>query len=126
MAGLAPWISLPDDDSQEGKMRKQLREWALSSYRTGVLQPLAMLAWRGKPLYGIPCIPSSGPAGRRPVLDIGGRGLDIKKSLGRQGFPERPFIQIGTSRPDDSEKTINFIRNFWLIGLIWIILQDLS
>ena len=47
MAGLAPWISLPDDDSQEGKMRKQLREWALSSYRTGVLQPLAMLAWRG-------------------------------------------------------------------------------
>ncbi len=36
MAGLAPWISLPDDDSQEGKMRKQLREWALKSYRNAV------------------------------------------------------------------------------------------
>ena len=32
MAGLAPWLSLPDDDTPEGLQRKQLREWALKSY----------------------------------------------------------------------------------------------
>ena len=36
MAGIAPWLSLPDDSSAEGKQRKQLREWALSSYRNAV------------------------------------------------------------------------------------------
>ena len=28
MAGLAPWLSLPDDETPEGLQRKQLREWA--------------------------------------------------------------------------------------------------
>ena len=32
MAGLAPWLSLPDDDTAEGGQRRQLREWALKSY----------------------------------------------------------------------------------------------
>lgn len=32
MAGLAPWLSLPDDETPEGLQRKQLREWALKSY----------------------------------------------------------------------------------------------
>jgi hypothetical protein len=36
MAGIAPWLSLPDDDSAEGKMRRQLREWALASYKNSV------------------------------------------------------------------------------------------
>ena len=36
MAGVAPWLNLPDDDTQEGKMRKQLREWALKSYAHAV------------------------------------------------------------------------------------------
>lgn len=36
MAGLAPWISLPDDDTTEGIRRKQLREWALKSYAQAV------------------------------------------------------------------------------------------
>ncbi|MDE6637039.1 MAG: DUF2264 domain-containing protein [Muribaculaceae bacterium] len=36
MAGLAPWLALPDDDTDEGKMRKQLREWALKSYANAV------------------------------------------------------------------------------------------
>ncbi len=36
MAGLAPWLALPDDDTDEGKQRKQLREWALKSYANGV------------------------------------------------------------------------------------------
>ena len=36
MAGLAPWLSLPDDDTAEGQQRKQLREWALKSYRNAV------------------------------------------------------------------------------------------
>lgn len=36
MAGLAPWISLPDDDTAEGIKRKQLREWALKSYAQAV------------------------------------------------------------------------------------------
>ena len=36
MAGLAPWLSLPDDDTEEGKMRHQLKEWALKSYVNAV------------------------------------------------------------------------------------------
>ena len=36
MAGLAPWLSLPDDDTAEGAMRKQLREWALKAYANAV------------------------------------------------------------------------------------------
>lgn len=36
MAGLAPWLSLPDDDSPEGAQRRQLREWALKSYANAV------------------------------------------------------------------------------------------
>ena len=36
MAGIAPWLTLPDDDSKEGQMRKQLREWALQSYKNAV------------------------------------------------------------------------------------------
>lgn len=36
MAGLAPWLSLPDDDTTEGVQRKQLREWALKSYAHAV------------------------------------------------------------------------------------------
>ena len=32
MSGIAPWLSLPDDDTPEGKQRMQLREWALKSY----------------------------------------------------------------------------------------------
>lgn len=36
MAGIAPWLSLPDDNTAEGLQRKQLREWALASYRNAV------------------------------------------------------------------------------------------
>lgn len=36
MAGLAPWLTLPDDDTSEGVQRKQLREWALESYAQAV------------------------------------------------------------------------------------------
>ena len=36
MAGLAPWLSLPDDDTDEGLKRKQLREWALKAYANAV------------------------------------------------------------------------------------------
>lgn len=36
MAGIAPWLSLPDDETPEGKQRKQLREWALKSYAHAV------------------------------------------------------------------------------------------
>jgi hypothetical protein len=36
MAGVAPWLSLPDDSTKEGAMRKQLREWALKSYKQAV------------------------------------------------------------------------------------------
>lgn len=36
MAGLAPWLSLPDDDTAEGRQRKQLRLWALESYAQAV------------------------------------------------------------------------------------------
>ncbi len=36
MAGISPWLALPDDDTKEGKMRKQLREWSLASYKNAV------------------------------------------------------------------------------------------
>ncbi|EFI48136.1 DUF2264 domain-containing protein [Segatella oris] len=36
MAGIAPWLALPDDATAESKQRKQLREWALASYRNTV------------------------------------------------------------------------------------------
>ena len=36
MAGIAPWLSLPDDDTAEGQQRRQLREWALASYKNSV------------------------------------------------------------------------------------------
>ena len=36
MAGITPWLSLPDDETAEGKQRHQLREWALKSYAQAV------------------------------------------------------------------------------------------
>ena len=36
MAGIAPWLTLPDDDTIEGQQRRQLREWALASYKNSV------------------------------------------------------------------------------------------
>lgn len=48
MAGIAPWLSLPDDDTDEGMKRKQLREWALSSYANAVdPESPDYLLWRG-------------------------------------------------------------------------------
>lgn len=48
MAGLAPWLSLPDDDTDEGRMRVRLREWALRSYANAVdPQNPDYLLWRG-------------------------------------------------------------------------------
>lgn len=47
MAGIAPWLALPDDDTEEGQMRHQLREWALASYRNAVdPQSPDYLLWR--------------------------------------------------------------------------------
>ena len=53
MAGVAPWLSLPDDNTEEGLKRKQLREWALKSYAHAVdPQSPDYLLWRkeGQPL----------------------------------------------------------------------------
>ena len=36
MAGIAPWLALPDDDTAEGRQRAQLRQWALKSYKNAV------------------------------------------------------------------------------------------
>lgn len=48
MAGIAPWLTLPDDDTEEGKMRKELREMALKSYANAVdPQSPDYLLWRG-------------------------------------------------------------------------------
>lgn len=53
MAGLAPWLSLPDDNTDESTQRKQLRQWALKSYVNSV-DPSSSdyLLWRkeGQPL----------------------------------------------------------------------------
>lgn len=36
MAGIAPWLDLPEDNTAEGLQRKQLCEWALKSYAHAV------------------------------------------------------------------------------------------
>ncbi|GAB6008577.1 DUF2264 domain-containing protein [Dysgonomonas reticulitermitis] len=36
IAGVAPWLNLADDNTNEGKQRKQIREWALQSYANAV------------------------------------------------------------------------------------------
>lgn len=49
MDGITPWLALPDDDTKEGQMRKQLREWALLAYKNAV-DPNSpdMLLWGGR------------------------------------------------------------------------------
>lgn len=48
MAGISPWLSLPDDDTLEGRRRSQLRQWALKAYRNAV-DPASpdCLLWKG-------------------------------------------------------------------------------
>lgn len=36
MAGVAPWLNLPDDNTPEGQKRAQIRQWALKSYANAV------------------------------------------------------------------------------------------
>lgn len=36
MDGITPWLALPDDNTPEGMKRKQMREWALQSYKNAV------------------------------------------------------------------------------------------
>lgn len=36
MAGIAPWLALPDDGTPEGERRAQLRNWALKAYANAV------------------------------------------------------------------------------------------
>ena len=54
MAGVAPWLTLPDDDTEEGRMRKQLREWALKSYANAVdpCQSRLSVVERTRPSFG--------------------------------------------------------------------------
>jgi hypothetical protein len=48
IAGIAPWLALPDDDSAEGRSRKRLREQALQSFSNSV-DPASSdyLLWKG-------------------------------------------------------------------------------
>lgn len=47
MAGMAPWLSLPDDNTNEGAQRRQLRLWARDAYRQAVDPESAdYLLWR--------------------------------------------------------------------------------
>lgn len=53
MAGITPWLSLPDDDTEESQKRAQLREWAMKAYRNAVdPQSPDYLLWNkeGQPL----------------------------------------------------------------------------
>ena len=36
LAGVAPWLALPDDDTEEGKLRKQMREEVLKGLKNAV------------------------------------------------------------------------------------------
>ena len=109
------------------------------TYRTGVLQPLASLkypiitpttaafTWHHLHSFLWGCRQTT-RSGLRP-RKTGHRKRPGKARISRETIHtdrDIPAIQTGTSLSDNSEKTINFIRNFWLIGLIWIILQELS
>ena len=62
MAGIAPWLALPDDDTAEGKQRKQLKEWALKAYAHAVdPESKDYLLWRkeGQPLVDAAYLASS-------------------------------------------------------------------
>lgn len=62
MAGLAPWLALPEDDTREGKLRKQLLAWALKSYANAVNPDSPdYLEWRreGQPLVDAAYIANS-------------------------------------------------------------------
>lgn len=62
MAGLAPWLALPDDNTPEGLQRKQLRQWALKAYAQSVAPASAdYLLWRkeGQPLVDAAYIANS-------------------------------------------------------------------
>ncbi|MDL2247398.1 DUF2264 domain-containing protein [Bacteroides sp. OttesenSCG-928-J23] len=62
MAGLAPWLSLPDDATEEGKQRLKLRQWALKSYANAVDPDSPdYLLWRneGQPLVDAAYIANS-------------------------------------------------------------------
>ncbi|MDE6403072.1 MAG: DUF2264 domain-containing protein, partial [Muribaculaceae bacterium] len=49
MAGIAPWLALPDDDTAEGQQRRQLRQWALQAYANAVDPDSPdMLLWNGE------------------------------------------------------------------------------
>ncbi len=49
MAGISPWLSLPEDDTKEGKMRKQLKTWAIQSYKNAVdPKNPDYLLWKGE------------------------------------------------------------------------------
>lgn len=49
MAGIAPWLALPDDGTSEGAVRAQLKEWALRSYAHAVdPESPDYLGWRTK------------------------------------------------------------------------------
>ena len=49
MAGIAPWLALPDDSSDECAKRNQLRQWALDSYRNAVDSDSPdCLLWKGE------------------------------------------------------------------------------
>jgi hypothetical protein len=48
MAGISPWLALPDDHTPEGEQRKQLKEWALKSYANAVNpESPDCLMWKG-------------------------------------------------------------------------------
>jgi len=48
LAGMAPWLALPDDSSEEGKLRKKLRDQALLGIQYGVdPQSPDYFTWRG-------------------------------------------------------------------------------
>lgn len=53
ISGISPWLILPDDDTDEGRQRRRLRQWALESYANTV-DPKSpdYLLWRkeGQPL----------------------------------------------------------------------------
>ncbi len=115
MAGLAPWLSLPDDDTAEGKQRRQLREWALKSYAQAVdPESQDYLLWRkeGQPLVdAMECAGLQFPA--CPEAHAAFRHDSGTFHLSRGGLPRiRAFHYL----PHRYPPTIGFVGMAWMVA----------
>lgn len=139
MDGISPWLSLPDDNSKEGKIRKKLRILALLSYKNAVdpdspdmmlwysnktNQPLVDAAFLAESFLRAPKLWYHLEATtKKRYIECFKKTRKIKAGLNNwllfSGIIESFFILAG-EKPD-SEKMFNITKqiNEWYIGDGW-------